>query len=237
MCGKITLLLAPVLAVSAGLIVAPTACAQSQPPSLERLFEQALEAKGDTYIELRNQIAAGKDAVSFLKARLSDPNWKTAIIAQATLGRITEPRRYAGYDAFLVLLVDQIHRSESIVGPVRQIEPVAKWLPQYRKELRDEYRGSPQINAGLDEMAKDKAVPFLVEVAIKNSVRYSDYPRLGYSDEFLDKYFRRYFDESLYFDSLTDPTNKVEGMEKLPPKEHEELCRNSSGRAGSAGVA
>jgi HEAT repeat protein len=225
MCGKIRLLVAPVLAVSAGLIVAPTACAQSRPPSLERLFEQALVAKGDEYIELRNQIAARKDEVSFLKARLSDKDWKTAIIAEAIFGRITEPRRYAAYEAFLVHLVDQINRSESIVGPVRQIRPLAKWLPQYRKELREEYRGSPQINAGLDEMAKDRAVPFLVEVAIKNAVRYSDYPRLGYSDEFLDKYFRRYFNESLYFDSLRDPSKKVEGIEKLTPKEHEELCR------------
>jgi HEAT repeat protein len=220
-----TLLVVPVLAVLMSRIVAPTGWAQSQPPSVQRLFEQALEAKGDTYIELRNQIAGSKDAVSFLKARLSDQDWKTAIIAEAIFGRITEPRHYAAYEAFLVHLVDQINRSESIVGPVRQIRPLAKWLPQYRKELREEYRGSPQINAGLDEMAKDKAVPFLVEVAIKNSVTYSDYPRLGYSDEFLDKYFRRYFNESLYFDSLRDPNNKVEGIEKLPPKEHEELCR------------
>ena len=225
MCGKMKLLVAPVFALLVSPIAAPAAPAQSQPPSLGHLFEQALEAKGDTYIELRNEIAGRKEAVSFLKARLSHKDWKAAIIAEATLDRITEPRRYAGYEAFLVHLVEQIRRSGSIVGPAREIEPLAKWLPQYRKELREEYGGSPQINAGLDEMARDKAVPFLVEVAIKNSVRYSDYPRLGYSDEFLDKYYRRYFNEGFYFESLIDPNNKVEGIEKLPPKEHEELCR------------
>jgi len=72
------ILVAPVLAVLVSPIVAPAAPATSQPPTLQGLFEQTLEAKGDAYIELRSQITPRKDAASFLKTRLADKNCNNA---------------------------------------------------------------------------------------------------------------------------------------------------------------
>ncbi|MHC4184870.1 MAG: hypothetical protein ACYSR4_02915, partial [Planctomycetota bacterium] len=111
MCGKMRLLAVPVLAVLMSGIVAPTGWAQSQPPPLQRLFEQALEAKGDAYIELRNLILERKDAVSFLESRVAraDKDWKAAIIAEAILGRIEEPVTYRHYEELLIVPIKAAH--------------------------------------------------------------------------------------------------------------------------------
>jgi HEAT repeat protein len=220
MCGKIRLLVAPVLAVSASLIVAPTACAQSQPPSLERLFEQALEAKGDEYIELRNQIAASKDAVSFLKARLSHKDWRSAILAEAMWNRINEPQRHIAYERILREAAD------TYFSPSRDIRP-RKFRPGKFKE--ENHR---------------RVLPFVAELALKDSVRYLEYPKLGYSDEFLEKYYDRYYDEGAYEELLfktllTDPnnmTNVTIDIQKRPPQEHSRIFQVLMNRSKDNGA-
>ncbi|MHC4361397.1 MAG: HEAT repeat domain-containing protein [Planctomycetota bacterium] len=177
MCGKIRLLVAQALAVLMSGIVVPAGWAQSQPPSVQRLFEQALEAKGDAYIELRNQIAGSKDAASFLKPRLSEPNWKTTIIAEAILGRIEQPQTYRHYEELLIVPLKKargLNREEpTIIGfrPFESIGHIAQCeeLNRHRPEGTEATR-SPTRSRDLEPaLHQDNAVPFLVEITLKDT--------------------------------------------------------------------
>ncbi|MHC4153345.1 MAG: HEAT repeat domain-containing protein [Planctomycetota bacterium] len=179
MCSKIRLLVATVLAVLVSGIVVPTARAQSQPPSVQRLFKQALEAKGDRYIELRNQIAGSKDAVSFLKARLSDPNWKTAIIAEAVLGRVEQPQTYRYYEELLIVPLKKARglnrESPTIIGfrPFESIPYIAQCeKSNLRRPESTEVTRTARHTRDLEPaLHQESAVPFLVELLLKDTAR------------------------------------------------------------------
>jgi hypothetical protein len=179
--GKMRLLVAPALAVLMSGIVAPTGRAQSQPPSVQRLFEQALEAKGDEYIELRNQIAGRKEAVSFLKAKLSDQDWKAAIIAEAILGRIKQPETYRHYEELLIVPIKAAHgfahdwMTRKRPDPFERIRGMAPCDTTNDALLTGQYlvgsgyrrpESTPQTNSQL-ALHQEDAVPFLVELALK----------------------------------------------------------------------
>jgi HEAT repeat protein len=199
------LLVVPVLAVLMSRIVAPTGWAQSQPPSVQHLFERAIEAKGDAYIKLRSLILERKDAVSFLKARLSDQDWKAAIIAQAIRDRATEPQTVREYEQILRRAADEYFAS---AHRVRMFEA-------------DE----------LDERKSGRVLVFLIELALKDSVRCLEYAKLGYSDQFLASYRDRYYDEDGYeyllFETLCRDPNNMRNVtidiQKRPPEEHSRI--------------
>ena len=197
-----------VLAVVALVVSASGASAsQSDQPQnlpIRELFDRALPAKGDKYIKLRGELIERKNALSFLKAKMSDKDWKTAILAEAMLARITEPQRYLRYEQILRHAADERFSSMSLLPPF----PVG------------------ELNKELDNKNKRRLLPFFVELAIKDSVAYLDYPSLGYSEEFLEKYDRKYYDRERYaILVLSDPNNRIEDIAKLPLEKHEELCR------------
>jgi len=92
------------------LVVGQNAAAVDQ-LTTPRLFDEALQANGDEYIELRDTLLDRKDAVSFLKSRCRDKDQKTAIIAEAMLDRTRKAKRFSDSEAFLRHIVQRCRSS------------------------------------------------------------------------------------------------------------------------------
>ncbi len=215
------------LVVSAG---GASASQSDQPQKLpiRELFDKALAAKGNEYIKLRSELIERKNALSFLKARMSDKDWKTAILAEAMLDRIKDTQRYASYEKFLFHLVGKVGKTH--VSPIRDIEAVATWSPEWREETLKDYGGPPHINVVFDHMAKEDVLPFLVELALKDSVAYLDYTKPAFAVEFLEKYFSEDFgigEGELYYEFIASGCNHLKGIvgiEGLSPEQRRQLC-------------
>jgi HEAT repeat protein len=198
-----------VLAVPALVVYAsgPSASQSDQPQTLpiQELFDKALAAEGNEYIELRSELIERKSALSFLKAKMADKDWKTAILAEAMLARITEPQRYLRYEQILKDAADKYFSSSARV---------------------------PRFGVGdLEEKKKrDRAIPFLLELALKDSVACLDYTKPAFALEFLEKYFSEDFgigEDELYYEFLAsgcDHLKGIVGIEGLSPEQRTELC-------------
>ncbi|MHC4150382.1 MAG: HEAT repeat domain-containing protein, partial [Planctomycetota bacterium] len=171
-----------VLAVVALVVGASGASAsQSDQPQklpIRGLFDKALAAKGDEYIKLRGELIERKNALSFLKTKMSDKDWKTAILAEAMLGCKTNPETYRHFEELLIVPLKRargLHRQPMPhIGfrPFSDIWRIAtggrsnRLMPESRKppSLRRRSRLEPALH-------QEDAIPFLVELALKDSIR------------------------------------------------------------------
>jgi HEAT repeat protein len=171
-----------VLAVVALVVGASGASASQsdQPQKLPTrgLFDKALAAKGDEYIKLRGELIERKNALSFLKTKMSDKDWKTAILAEAMLGCKTNPETYRHFEELLIVPLKRargLHRQPMPhIGfrPFSDIWRIAtggrsnRLMPESRKppSLRRRSRLEPALH-------QEDAIPFLVELALKDSIR------------------------------------------------------------------
>jgi len=138
--------------------------AQGQEVMLAEQFGQAIEARGAEYVELRDAVAGrGAEALDFLRERLADRDWHVRMLAEAMIGRITDPERYRHYEELLVVpvLISLPYR----IGPFQTIQGVAKglWPGPLHRYAKPEERS---IEGWLHQA---DAAPFLVELLVKDS--------------------------------------------------------------------
>ncbi len=143
---------------------------ETQAPTLEEQFAQALRAKGPEYVTIRDTIVEkGTAALAFLSQRLADPDWHTRLLAEAMLLRISDPQRCRYYGE--LLLVPTVRAGWMREGPVPTLAAAARGVvpPEYRcvvgvRRMRGRV---PLVSGPLQEAS---AVPFLAELLMKASL-------------------------------------------------------------------
>lgn len=94
-------LLTLILVLTAGAAIASSN--QAKPTALKRSFERAVQASSQDYLNIRDAITAkGPSALSLLKEKASDPDWHVRVLAEAMIGRVENPERYAIYEYRLI---------------------------------------------------------------------------------------------------------------------------------------
>jgi len=144
--------------------------------TFRELFDRALKAKGDEYVKLRNAIIGRNEgAVPFLKVKVCDQDWRTAILAEAMLGRITDLERYTHYKELLIVPIKSAWLLEegTVVGPrpFDDIRVIAKGQWGWRSRSYGEDYGEDNVIIFDRALHQEDAIPFLIELVLKDSLK------------------------------------------------------------------
>ncbi len=144
--------------------------------TFRELFDRALKAKGDEYVKLRNAIIGRNEgAVPFLKVKVCDQDWRTAILAEAMLGRITDLERYTHYKELLIVPIKSAWLLEegTVVGPrpFDDIRVIAKGQWGWRSRSYGEDYGEDNVITFDRALHQKDAIAFLIELGLKDCVR------------------------------------------------------------------
>lgn len=172
MCTRKILILVAAILLGSAHTVHGTEREQWHKLTFQELFGRALKAKGDEYVKLRNAIIGRNEgAVPFLKVKVRDQDWKTAILAEAMLGRITDPESYRHYEELLIVPIKYawiINAGTPIEPqPFNDIRVIAK------DQLGRRSRSYREDNAITFDRAlhQEDATAFLIELGLKDCVR------------------------------------------------------------------
>ena len=151
---------------------------QSKDQTMQSLFRRVIEMRGDEYITVRDEIVRiGEPAATFLEKQVSNPDWKTGIIAEVILGRIREPQKYRHYEEMMaVVIIKSLTAGEGTVSGPRPLRNIL-WMAQHASESRDPnwYGGTAVFNEqkGKEQIwnQQTEAVPFFIEFCLKDCLR------------------------------------------------------------------
>ena len=172
MCMRKILILVVAILMGSAHTVPGTEREQLHELTFGKLFDRALEAKGDEYVKLRNAIIGRNEgAVPFLKVKVRDQDWKTAILAEAMLGRITDPERYTHYKELLIVPIKSAWLLEegTVMGarPFDDIRVIAKGQWGWRSQSY----GEDNVITFDRALHQEDAIAFLIELGLKDCVR------------------------------------------------------------------
>ncbi|MHC4284508.1 MAG: HEAT repeat domain-containing protein [Planctomycetota bacterium] len=172
MCTRKILILVVAILVGSAHTVHGTEREQLHKLTFQELFDQALKAKGDEYIEIRDAIIKRrKAAVSFLKVKVRDQDWKTAILAEAMLGRITDPKSYRHYEELLIIPIKYawIFNAGTPIEPqpFNDIRVISKGQWGWRSRSY----GKDNVITFDRALHQEDAIPFLIDVVLKDSLK------------------------------------------------------------------
>ena len=74
----------------------------SHAESVDELFEQAIDARRQEYLNLRNEIIdRGTEAEAVLQQKCTSPDAVEQLLARAIIERMADPQRYQSYEEIL----------------------------------------------------------------------------------------------------------------------------------------
>jgi len=165
-----------------------------QAASFDDQFARAVETKGSSYVAARDAIIAKKSrALSFLRGKLSAPDWHAQVLAAAMISRITDPDLYTHYERLTIVPVVRLRNMNTHLGGGvgLRVDPSEEFL------RRDWVTGPVNDRAyfyGLDNLRRDFAdsgVPFLTELALKGSILTKPAPKTDLPEDKPDKLYTK----------------------------------------------
>ena len=166
--------------------------------NLEKLFTDALDAKGQDYIELRQKILSlSPQNDSYLKEQAKSTDLKTRLIAQAILDRAEKPQEYQHFEELMIVPVTvAVKNGATTVIGARPFETI-KLITQNNATLESSRGGTtsgmmmPEMESGANRQIlsqnychDESAFLFLAEMALKNTML--DVPELSEQIEWTD---------------------------------------------------
>lgn len=155
--------------------------------SVDELFEQAIEARRQAYVDLRNEIIdRGTAAKAVLQRVCTSPDAVEQLLARAILERMADPQRYQSYEEILSTVISDAryprrtrsNKSNKVTTALHPTPPTPHVLVRQGVARRFD-TGLPPLVDGLgrplspehpidEPLSKPQAVPFICETAFKN---------------------------------------------------------------------